>query len=383
MSFDAESFRTEVRSFATTHVAPLAASIDADNEFPADLWLALGRAGLLGITVDPRYGGRGYGYTAHLIAMEEISRASASVGLSYIAHSNLCMDNLYRHGTASQREHYLPRLCSGELVGALAISEPGAGSDVVGSLSCKAESLADGWCANGTKKWITNGPEAGLLIVYMRTLTTTQTPALTALLIDAGLAGFSRGPRTNKLGMRGSNTCALLFSDCHIAASQVLGKAHEGTRQLMHGLDTERLLLAAGPLGIMQAALDLVLPYVRSRQQFGQPIGTFELMQAKLADMYVAHAAARALAYTVAEQFDSGRPSRKNAAAALLCAAEAAVKVALEAIQCLGAPGYMNESPAGRLLRDAKLYEIGGGTNEIRRILIGRELYEHGVESQA
>ena len=383
MGHDLNSFRQAVREFAEAEIAPRAAVIDRTNDFPMDLWRKFGDAGLFGITISKEYGGRGLGYLAHLIAMEEISRASAAVGLSYGAHSNLCLNTLFINGTEAQWQRYVPKLCSGELIGALAISEPGAGSDVVGSMSCRAERRGSVWVANGVKKWITNGPEADLLIVYMRTAgPEAGSRSITAFLVEKDLPGFGKGEKTDKLGMRGSNTCELIFEDCEIPDDHVLGEVNEGVRVLMRGLDVERLLLLGGPIGLMQAALDVVLPYIHERKQFGQPIGTFELIQAKLADMYTALETSRAFAYRVAERFDRGQPSRKEAAACLLFASEAAVKVALEAIQALGARGYMNDTPTGRLLRDAKLYEIGGGTNEIRRILIGRELFEESIEHE-
>ena len=376
MSNDLKHFREAVTEFASTNIAPHASEIDRDNDFPAGLWRKLGEAGLLGIGIDRKYGGRSLGYLAHLIAAEELSRASASVGLSYAAHSNLCMDNLYRHGSDKQRRRYLPKLCSGEFVGALAISEPNAGSDILGSLSCRAEKRNHFWIANGTKKWITNGPEADVLIVYMRTGDKgLGSRLLTAFIIEKGMAGFEKGQRADKLGMRGSNTCELVFKDCAIPEDHVLGAANQGIPILMQGLNTERVVLTGGPLGIMQAVLDTTLPYVHTRRQFGKAIGTFELIQAKLADIYTHLEAARALAYRVAERFDQGSGFSRDAAACLLFASECAVKAALESIQILGARGFMNDSPASRLLRDAKLYEIGGGTSEIRRILIGRELF--------
>lgn len=381
MSFDLETWRKSVRAFAEAEIAPRAVAIDRANDFPADLWPKLGEAALLGITAGPHYGGQGLGYHAHVIAMEEISRASPSVGLSYAAHSNLCVDNLARHGSEVQRSRYLPKLCTGEWVGALAMSEPGAGSDIIGAMSCRAELKNGAWIAMGVKKWITNGPEADVLIVYMRTAPLeVGSRSITAFLVEEGLGGFRKGERTDKLGMRGSNTCELVFENCAIPAENVLGEVNGGVRILMQGLDSERLVLAGGPLGIMQAAIDTVLPYLRERRQFGQPIGSFELMQAKLADMYTRLQAARAYVYRVAEQFDRGLRSRKDAAACLLFASEAAVNVALESIQSLGARGYMNDAPVGRLLRDAKLYDIGGGTNEIRRMLIGRALFEETTD---
>lgn len=376
MNTDLKHFRESVREFALRHIAPQAIQIDRDNAFPAALWRELGDAGLLGVTVQREYGGRSLGYLSHLIATEEISRASASVGLSYAAHSNLCMDTLSRHGSETQRQRYLPKLCSGEFVGALAISEPDAGSDILGSLSCRATKQDHLWIANGAKKWITNGPEADVLIVYMRTADTgVGSRFLTAFIIEDGMAGFEKGQRADKLGMRGSNTCELVFKDCPIPEDHVLGTAKQGIPILLEGLNTERLVLTGGPVGIMQAVLDTILPYIHTRRQFGKSIGTFQLIQAKLADIYTHLEAARALAYQVAGRFDQGDRSSRDAAACLLFASECAVKAALESIQIMGARGFMNDSPTSRLLRDAKLYEIGGGTNEIRRILIGRELF--------
>ncbi|QLH43351.1 MAG: isovaleryl-CoA dehydrogenase [Coxiellaceae bacterium] len=372
----AQMLRESVAAFAAKEIAPRAAMIDASNQFPRDLWPKLGQLGVLGITVAPEYGGAGMGYLEHVIAMEEISRASGSIGLSYGAHSNLCVNQLHRFGTATQKQRYLPKLVNGEFVGALAMSEANAGSDVM-SMRLRAERQGDYYILNGNKMWITNGPEADVLIVYAKTnQEATPSQCLTAFLVEKQYAGFKTAQKLDKLGMRGSDTCELVFENCRVPADNVLGQPNQGTKVLMSGLDYERVVLAAGPLGIMQACLDVTIPYVHERKQFNHPIGEFELIQAKIADMYTTLSASRAYVYAVAQACDSGRANRKDAAGVILFTAEHATKMALETIQCLGGNGYTNEYPAGRLLRDAKLYEIGAGTSEIRRILIGRELFK-------
>ncbi|MGY6553022.1 MAG: acyl-CoA dehydrogenase family protein [Wenzhouxiangella sp.] len=377
LSEDIELLRETVRRFAEEAIAPRAAAIDEANEFPQELWEQLGEMGLLGISIPAEYGGAEMGYLAHLVAMEEISRASASVGLSYGAHSNLCTDNLCRNGTEAQRQKYIPKLVSGEWVGALAMSEPGAGSDVVGSMACKAELKGDVWVANGSKMWITNGPECDVALVYMRTAgKEAGSRCMTAFIVEKDFPGFSKAQKLDKLGMRGSNTCELVFDNCEIPAENVLGEVNQGVKILMSGLNSERLVLSGGPIGIMQAALDQALPYIRERKQFGRRLADFGLMQAKIGDMYALLQSSRGFAYQVGMDYDRGEQSRIDAAACLLHASTSAVKVALEAIQALGGNGYINEYPTGRLLRDAKLYDIGAGTNEIRRMLIGRELAE-------
>jgi isovaleryl-CoA dehydrogenase len=370
--------RDTVRSFTSDRIAPLADEIDRSNAFPRQLWPELGALGLLGITVEEEWGGAGLGYLAHCVAMEEISRGSASVGLSYGAHSNLCVNQIRRNGSDDQKRRYLPKLISGEHVGALAMSEPGAGSDVV-SMRLRAKKRGGAYVLNGTKMWITNGPQADTLVVYAKTDPVAGQRGITAFIVEKDFAGFRTAQKLDKLGMRGSDTSELIFEDCEIPAENVLAGEGNGARVLMSGLDYERAVLAAGSLGIMQACMDVVMPYVHDRKQFGQPIGSFQLMQGKIADMYVTLSAARAYVYAVAQACDRGHTTRKDAAGAILFAAEKATWLALQAIQCLGGNGYINDFPTGRLLRDAKLYEIGAGTSEIRRWLIGRELFEETV----
>jgi isovaleryl-CoA dehydrogenase len=370
----ADMLRGQVAAFAAAEIAPLAAETDRSNAFPMPLWRKMGEVGLLGVTVEEEYGGAGMGYLEHVVAMEEISRASASIGLSYGAHSNLCVNQIRRNGSEAQKRKYLPKLISGEHVGALAMSEPGAGSDVVG-MRTRAEKRGDRYVLNGSKMWITNGPDADTLVVYAKTDPAAGPRGITAFLIEKGFPGFSTAQKLDKLGMRGSNTCELVFEDCEVPAENVLSAVGRGVNVLMSGLDYERAVLAAGPLGIMQACMDAVIPYVHERKQFGQAIGEFQLMQGKLADMYTTMNAARAYVYAVAKACDRGQTTRKDAAGAILFAAEKATWMALEAIQALGGKGYINDYPTGRLLRDAKLYEIGAGTSEIRRMLIGRELF--------
>jgi isovaleryl-CoA dehydrogenase len=370
----ADQLRASVRSFTADEIAPIAAEIDKTNEFPRQLWPKLGALGLHGITVEEEYGGSGLGYLEHCIAMEEVSRGSAAVGLSYGAHSNLCVNQIRRNGSDAQKRKYLPRLISGEHIGALAMSEPGAGSDVV-SMKLRADKKGDRYVLNGTKFWITNGPCADVLVVYAKTDPAAGPRGITAFLIEKGYKGFSTAQKLDKMGMRGSDTGELIFEDCEVPAENVLGEVGLGVNVLMSGLDYERAVLAAGPLGIMQAALDVVIPYVHQRKQFGQPIGEFQLVQGKLADMYTTMNACKAYVYAVARACDRGETARKDAAGAILYAAEKATQLALDAVQLLGGNGYINDYPTGRLLRDAKLYEIGAGTSEIRRWLIGRELF--------
>ncbi|MFZ3421580.1 isovaleryl-CoA dehydrogenase [Vibrio harveyi] len=370
-----DMLRDHVNAFATEHIAPIAADIDRDNQFPNHLWSKFGEMGLLGVTVDEEFGGAGMGYLAHVVAMEEISRASASVALSYGAHSNLCVNQIFRNGSPAQREKYLPKLIDGSHVGALAMSEPNSGSDVV-SMQLRAEDKGDHFLMNGNKMWITNGPDADTLVVYAKTDPNGGSRGITAFIIEREFEGFSHAQKLDKLGMRGSNTCELVFQDCVVPKENVLGELNRGVEVLMSGLDYERVVLAAGPLGIMQACMDEVVPYVHDRQQFGKSIGEFQLVQGKLADMYSRMNAAKAYVYAVAAACDRGECTRKDAAGVILYSAELATQMSLDAIQLLGGNGYINEYATGRLLRDAKLYEIGAGTSEIRRMLIGRELFE-------
>ncbi|WP_395354637.1 isovaleryl-CoA dehydrogenase [Vibrio sp. D3] len=370
-----DMLRDHVNAFATEHIAPIAADIDRDNQFPNHLWPLFGDMGLLGVTVDEELGGAGMGYLAHVVAMEEISRASASVALSYGAHSNLCVNQIFRNGTPSQRKKYLPKLIDGTHVGALAMSEPNAGSDVI-SMQLKAENKGDHFVLNGNKMWITNGPDADIVVLYAKTDVNAGSRGITAFIVERNVEGFSHAQKLDKLGMRGSNTCELVFNNCVVPKENILGELNQGVEVLMSGLDYERVVLAAGPLGIMQACMDIVVPYVHEREQFGKSIGEFQLVQGKIADMYSRMSAAKAYVYTVAAACDRGNATRKDASGAILYSAELATQMALDAIQLLGGNGYINEYPAGRLLRDAKLYEIGAGTSEIRRMLIGRELFE-------
>ena len=370
--------RDMTESFSQAELAPIAAQVDEENEFPNQMWKKFGDLGLLGITVDEEFGGSNMGYLAHVIAMEEISRASASIGLSYGAHSNLCVNQIHKNGTQAQKQKYLPKLCSGEHIGALAMSEPGAGSDVVG-MKLRAEKKGDRYILNGNKMWITNGPDAHTYVIYAKTDISAGAPGITAFIVERDFPGFSQAQKLDKLGMRGSNTCELVFQDCEVPEENILGVEGRGVKVLMSGLDYERTVLSGGPVGIMQACMDVVIPYIHDRKPFGQSIGGFQLMQGKVADMYTRLNASRAYLYAVAKACDRGEESRKDAAAVILYTAEAATQQALEAIQALGGNGYINEFPTGRFLRDAKLYEIGAGTSEIRRMLIGRELFNETI----
>lgn len=369
-----DALRDSVEQFTAKEITPRAADVDKNNNFPSDLWQKFGDLGLLGITVSEALGGAGLGYLAHVVAVEEIARGSAAIALSYGAHSNLCVNQIFRNGSSAQQQKYLPKLCSGQHIGALAMSEPNAGSDVV-SMKLRAEKSGDFYILNGSKMWITNGPDADIYVVYAKTDITAGAHGITAFIVERGFSGFTQSPKLDKLGMRGSNTCELVFQDCAIPAENILGGLNQGVKVLMSGLDYERVVVAAIGLGIMQASLDLVLPYIHQREQFGRPIGEFQLMQGKIADMYTALNSSRAYLYAVAQACDRGDFVRKDSAAAILMCAENSTKLALEAIQSLGGMGYMNDCPAGRLLRDAKLLEIGAGTSEIRRMLIGRELF--------
>ena len=372
---DIDMLRESVYQFAQCEIAPLAAQADADNQFPNQLWRKMGDLGLLGITVSEEFGGVDMGYLAHTVAMEEISRASGGIGLSYGAHSNLCVNQIFKNSSPAQRHAYLPKLVSGEHIGALAMSEPNAGSDVV-SMKLRAEKQGEQYVLNGSKMWITNGPDAHVFVIYAKTDTSAGSKGITAFIVEKGTAGFSTAQKLDKLGMRSSNTCELVFENCVVPASNIIGDVGSGVKVLMSGLDYERLVLSGGPLGLMQASMDMVVPYIHDRQQFGQSIGQFQLVQGKVADMYTQMNAARAYVYTVAKSCDRGETTRKDAAGAILYSAELATKLALDAIQLLGGNGYINEYPTGRILRDAKLYEIGAGTSEIRRMLIGRELFQ-------
>ena len=377
---DVDALREMVRKFAQEEIAPKSAEVDRSNDFPMELWEMMGNLGLHGITISEEFGGVDMGYLAHCVAVEEISRANAAIGMSYGAHSNLCINQIYRWGNAQQKAKYLPKLISGENIGSLAMSEPSAGSDVV-SMKLKAEKRNDYYLLNGSKMWITNGPDADTLVVYAKTDNSAGPKGITAFLIEKNMAGFSTGKKLDKLGMRGSNTSELIFENCEVPYENVLGEEGKGVNVLMSGLDYERVVLAAGPVGIMAGAMDVVVPYIHEREQFGKPIGTFQLMQGKIADMYTTMNACRSYVYAVAKACDEGQTTRKDSAGCILYAAEKATQIALDAIQCLGGNGYINDYPTGRLLRDAKLYEIGAGTSEIRRMLIGRELFEETKQS--